>query len=113
MLKLIELRKRLIKTFKEVNCGGSVMPKRLTSFLLRNKMTLKEFLEENLISSTNDQRAKLGLLLQEDNLSLLKKKENGYMVRDYTLTYLMKQETVNLIILFFNNVEFERLSNTF
>jgi hypothetical protein len=82
-------------------------------FLLRKIMTLKEFLEENLISSTSDQRSQLGVLLQQNNLSHLKKKESGYFVRDYTLTYLMQEKTINTIMLFFSNSEFDNLSNTF
>lgn len=76
-------------------------------------MTLKEYLEDNLISSTHKQRCDLGQLLKEDNLSIIKKKEDGYNVRDYTIAYLMKERTINIIILFFKNVEFEQLSNTF
>lgn len=83
------------------------------AFLFVIIMTLKEYLEENLITSTPKQRSDLGQLLVESNTSLTKKKEDGYMVRDYTLTFLMSEETINIIMSFFQSIEFEKLSKTF
>ena len=81
------------------------MPKLLMVFLLRNKMTLKDYLESEGINITNDQRMKLGQRVSSIFDSLRKgkkiyKQEGEFMVRDYCY-YFLSSKTVSKSIIKF------------
>ena len=60
--------------------------------------TLKQFLEENNIQSTSDQRATIGRCLFEPNVRRKKVKEENYMAVLYDEKYLNKPSTQKKII---------------
>ncbi|MFK7947824.1 MAG: hypothetical protein AB8G11_09550 [Saprospiraceae bacterium] len=61
-------------------------------------MTLKQFLEENKIHTTSNQRAAIGTLLIEPNIKRKKVKEGKYMAVLYDEKYLNKPSTQQKII---------------
>ena len=61
-------------------------------------MTLKNFLNENNIKSTPNERAKLGLLLSCIGDSKGKVEEDGYMCKDYKSGFLNSKKTQKIII---------------
>lgn len=60
--------------------------------------TLKQFLEENNIQSTSNQRAKIGTLLIEKGVKRKKAKEDNYMAVLYDENYLNNPLTQKKII---------------
>jgi hypothetical protein len=67
--------------------------------LKKNKMkTLKQFLEENKIETTNFQRAKIGNFIYEKGASKGKVKEDGFKVNLYDENFLDTIETQKIII---------------
>ncbi len=65
-------------------------------------MTLKEFLEENKINATSDQRSVIGRLIskKDDNKGYVL--ENGSNVKDYKEHFLNDIKTTSIIINYLN-----------
>lgn len=65
-------------------------------------MTLKEYLEENQLYATPDQRSQIGYLLSQtgDNKGYVL--EDGYNVKNYYKSFLNSERTSDIIINYFN-----------
>lgn len=63
-------------------------------------MTLKQFLEENNIKVTNDQRSRIGYALKWDGESIGYVPEKNYMVNDYPKEYFQLEKTQKKILKF-------------
>lgn len=61
-------------------------------------MTLKEFLEENKINATPDQRSVIGRLISSKNDNKGYINEYGNNVKNYKESFLNNEKTINIII---------------
>lgn len=65
--------------------------------------TLKQFLEENGIKATPDQRSRLGRFISKPDDNNGRVREDGFKVKDYKEDFLNNEHTQMAIIFFLNN----------
>lgn len=70
----------------------------LKAFFIPKIMTLKEFLKENHIQATANQRSQIGFLISQIGDSKGYVLEDGWNVKDYYKDFLNSDRTIEIII---------------